>query len=66
MIPKNITIDPDGDVVLVLEGAQLQVSFKALSLASKVFKSMFGPYFAEGNAISSSSPCRVPFTDDPA
>ena len=63
-LPKNIIIDPDGDVVLVLEGAELQVSSKVLSLASNVFKAMFGPYFAEGKATTSNHPCRVNLSED--
>lgn len=64
-IPK-VTIDPDGDVILVLDGAELQVSSKALSLASSVFKAMFGPQFLEGQGLSSVSPKRVSLLDDDA
>lgn len=63
-ILKSQIIDPNGDVVLVLEATELQVSSKVLSLASQVFKAMFGPYFAEGHAISSNRPCRINLAED--
>lgn len=42
-------IDPDGDLILVLTDAELQVSSKFLCMTSKVFKTMLSPKFAEGN-----------------
>lgn len=59
-------IDPDGDVVLVLEGAELQVSSKVLSVASAVFKAMFGPHFVEGSDLNGAGPRRVPLPEDDA
>ena len=46
---KRIEIDPDGDLILELDGANLQVSSKVLKLSSKVWKAMLSPNFAEGN-----------------
>ena len=48
---KRVDIDPDGDLILVLEATELKVSSKALSLASKVFKAMFKPGFKDGNTM---------------
>ena len=48
---KRFAIDTDGDVVLRLSGADLRVSSKALSLASKVFQAMLSPRYAEGSTI---------------
>lgn len=62
---SEVVIDPDGDVVLVLKNdIELQVSSKALSLASTVFKAMFGPQFQEGQDLSASSPKRISLPDD--
>jgi hypothetical protein len=47
---KNL--DPSGDVVLVLGETCLRVSSKVLSVASSVFRVMFGPHFQEGESIS--------------
>lgn len=43
-------IDPDGDLILVLPNAELQVSSKFLCMTSKVFKAMLSTRFAEGTA----------------
>ena len=50
------TIDPKGDVCLITtddKGSKFGfvVCSKILSLASKVFAALFGPRFAEGNAL---------------
>jgi len=64
---SKVVIDPDGDVVLVLKNdTELQVSSKALSLASTVFKAMFGPHFQEGQDLSASSPKGISLPDDDA
>ncbi len=43
-------IDPEGDIILILPNAELQVSSKILCMTSKVFKAMLSTNFAEGNA----------------
>lgn len=47
-----LNIDPSGDVALVLGETSLRVSSKVLSVASPVFRAMFGPYFQEGESLS--------------
>lgn len=52
----TVEIDPDGDVLLAVGPSEdshvlLLVSSKVLSLASPVFRAMFGPYFKEGQAL---------------
>lgn len=64
MVPEMVVIDREGDVILVLKDVELRVSSKVLSLASPVFKTMFGPSFVEGKSITSSSPSRITLTDD--
>lgn len=61
---SKLTIDPDGDVVLVLDSTELQVSSKVLSVASSVFKAMFGPHFQEGQDLSATSPKRISLPED--
>ena len=63
---SKIVIDPDGDVIFVLAGTELQVSSKVLSLTSSVFRAMFGPKFLEGQSLSAASPKRVSFPEDDA
>jgi len=46
-ISKEV-IDPEGDLILVLPNAKLQVSSKILCMTSKVFKAMLSTRFAEG------------------
>jgi hypothetical protein len=46
-MPK-IIIDPNHDIVLRLNGDDLLVSSKVLSLSSPVFEAMFKPHFKEG------------------
>ena len=46
---SKVAVDPDGDLILVLPRAELQVSSKILCLTSTVFKVMLGTNFAEGN-----------------
>lgn len=58
-------IDPDGDVILVCGETEFQVSSKVLSLASPVFKALFGPNFAEGQATTRKT-SRIQLHDDDA
>jgi hypothetical protein len=44
----KIIVDPDHDIVLRLNGYDLLVSSKVLSLVSLVFEAMFKPHFKEG------------------
>ena len=61
---KLISVDPEGDVYLLLDHMELQVSSKALSLASKVFKVMFHGNFREGSTLAEDKTCRIPLPDD--
>lgn len=58
-------IDPEGDVILTCGETEFQVSSKVLSLASPVFKALFSPSFAEGQATSSKA-SRIQLHDDNA
>ena len=60
----HIAIDPQGDAYLGLAERQLQVSSKLMSIASTVFKALFGPDFAEGSSRSSETSIRVSLPDD--
>lgn len=62
----SLDIDPDGDVYLCSDRFKLLVSSKVLSLASPVFKKLFGPHFAEGSQVSSTSPGSVSLSEDNA
>ncbi|CAK1360675.1 unnamed protein product [Cercospora beticola] len=62
-----VTIEPDGDIVLVVgeHNEQFQVSSRVLSKASPVFKAMLGPNFREGQQKrSSSQPATVELPED--
>ena len=62
----NVTvIDSEGDIILVCGKTELQVSSKVLRLASPVFTALFGPGFAEGQAVSSKA-SRIRLLDDDA
>ncbi|MCJ1244736.1 hypothetical protein MMC30_001935 [Trapelia coarctata] len=63
---RRVVIDPEGDVVLQLAEAELQVSSRALGLVSKVWKAMFSPRFSEGIALLKSQACPIPLEDDDA
>ena len=64
---KFTVIDPAGDVIFVLDDLEFQVSSKILSLASPVFKAMFGPSFAEGQGQPGSKVIRrIQLSDDKA
>lgn len=58
-------IDSEGDIILICGKTELQVSSKVLGLASSVFTALFGPNFAEGQAISSKA-SRIQLHDDDA
>ncbi|QDS75676.1 hypothetical protein FKW77_007578 [Venturia effusa] len=63
------SIDPDGDVLLVVGSDEsqmsLQVSSKVLSVASKVFKTMFFGRFKEAVELANSStPYEIELPDD--
>jgi hypothetical protein len=55
-------IDPDGDVLLQTAEAKLQVSSKALSLASSVWRTMFSSKLSEENPVH--KPCCIPHLGD--
>lgn len=58
-------IDPEGDVILELEGARLLVSSHVLRLASPVFNAMFKTDFQEGSSLASKDQCTtVPLPED--
>lgn len=61
---RRVVIDPEGDVVLNLAEAELQVSSRALSLGSKVFKALFSPRFSEGLALSRGQGRPIELDDD--
>lgn len=58
-------IDSEGDIILICGKTEFQVSSKVLKLASPVFTALFGPSFAEGQAISSKA-SRIQLHDDDA
>lgn len=58
-------IDSEGDVYLICGETEFQVSSKVLSLASPVFKALFGPNFAEGQP-NLNKPSRIQIHDDDA
>jgi hypothetical protein len=66
----NVDIAADGNVVLLVgpEERRLRVSASSLANVSKVFRTMFGPYFSEGQDLSdiSSGPKEVHMPDDNA
>jgi hypothetical protein len=62
----SLDIDPDGDVYLCSDQFKLLVSSKVLSVASPVFKKLFGPHFAEGCQVSSTSPGSISLFEDDA
>lgn len=58
-------IDPDGDVIIAIGKSGFQVSSKVLSLASPVFKALFGPNFAEGQFVIDNARLIELHDDDP-
>ncbi|MCJ1244733.1 hypothetical protein MMC30_001932 [Trapelia coarctata] len=63
---NKLDIDLDGDVYLCSEDFKLLVSSKVLSVASPVFKKLFGPHFMEGSQLSTTSPGTVSLSEDNA
>ncbi|KAK8080121.1 hypothetical protein PG997_007939 [Apiospora hydei] len=64
---KDISLD--GDVVLVVgeeKKVRLKVNSQNLSCASKVFRTMFGPNWSEGQGLSKESPKEVELVEDDA
>ncbi|KAK5718723.1 hypothetical protein LTR15_008457 [Elasticomyces elasticus] len=63
---SDLILAEDGDVVLVLDDdTRIRTLSSVLSLASVVFKKMFGPHFLEGQAVrSSESPQELRLHDD--
>ena len=48
-------VDPDGDLVITVGSSSprsFRVSAKVLSVASDVFRKMFGPNFKEGSSLA--------------
>ena len=60
----KLTIDPEGDIHLNLRDRELLVSSKVLSLASPVFKELFGPHFPEGNCVEAKNPGHIGLHED--
>lgn len=61
----NVDIAAEGDVILVLQKTRLRVSSAILCNASPVFKTMFGPSFADGQGQrSAGNPKEVALHDD--
>ena len=61
---EYIVLDENGDVILVLEYAEIKVSSTVLANTSSVFKAMFGSGFSEEAQLSTSSPGLVTLPDD--
>ena len=62
----SLDIDPEGDVYLCSSEFKLLVSSKVLSVASPVFKKLFGPHFLEGAKVSATAPGSVTLLEDDA
>lgn len=62
----EIIVDPNHDIILRLNGDDLLVSSKALSLASPVFEAMFKPHFKEGveHHLQLGEPPIIPLPED--
>lgn len=60
----SLDIDPDGDVYLCSDEFKLLVSSKVLSVASPVFKKLFGPNFFEASQVSETKPGSVTLAAD--
>jgi hypothetical protein len=52
--PSTITIDPRGDLLLIVGGIKqpVLVSARVLRMASEVFRAMLGPDFKEGKELA--------------
>lgn len=68
MAADVVNIADCGDILLVVGQSdnivKLRVDSHMMRNASKVFKTMFGPDFEEGQNLSSSNPVVVPLCDD--
>ena len=66
--PKFYTIDPEGDVSLVVgtekEAITIKVSSRVLSLASSVFSAMLRPHFSEGSQLMEEGSTEVELVED--
>ncbi|KAH6625532.1 hypothetical protein C7974DRAFT_455732 [Boeremia exigua] len=67
---STVDIADNSDVILIVgpKEKRLRVSSLSLANASKVFRSMFGPHFREGQKLGDSSSCirEVPMPEDNA
>ena len=61
-----IELDPNGDVILVLDDSKLKVSSKSLARASPVLEALFRPGFREGNSLQAkgTEPVSIELPDD--
>ena len=67
-ITTKIEVATHGDVILVVgpHNKKIQVCSSVLKNASKYFRVMFGPHFAEGQNLDSDNPKEVSMTEDNA
>ena len=67
-ITTKIEVATHGDVILVVgpHNKKIQVCSSVLKNASKYFRVMFGPHFAEGQNLDSDNPKDVSMTEDNA
>ena len=59
-----IKLDHQGDVILRADRKDFLCSSKVLSIASPVFRVMFGSLFSEASKVSQSRPGKISLTDD--
>ncbi|XHG06613.1 hypothetical protein AWENTII_009800 [Aspergillus wentii] len=64
MAPYLDQLDPDGDVILVVEESKFLVSSKVLGLASPVFAALFSRKFSEGTQLVENSRPEITLKDD--
>jgi len=61
--PQPFTIDPAGDVILVVGGTSTKVSLlvssKVLTVVSPISNAMLGPNFQEGKELAESTPSAI-------
>ena len=65
IVVQKMTLDPDGDVFLQLDGYELQVSSRILGIASPVWKKLCTIQMEEGAQLSAGVPCHITLADDP-